>query len=138
MPNDIDQLLGKVFDFGSEGQYRAVDFRESKTRGVIDLELEAENPNKRKLSKSISLGQLDQRMTRGSVTPGVPDPRRVHEDRSEYAQKQDEARDAKLTTDPEEYATDPNSLDFPGVDTGPMFRQKEGEFDSESFLDRIL
>jgi hypothetical protein len=45
-----------------------------------------------------------------------PDPMEVHESRSEYAQKQDEARSARLTDDPELYARDPNSFDFPGVD----------------------
>jgi len=45
-----------------------------------------------------------------------PDPVEVHESRSEYAQKQDEARKARLTNDPELYANDPNSYDFPGVD----------------------
>lgn len=45
-----------------------------------------------------------------------PDPMEVHESRSEYAQKQDEARKARLTNDPELYASDPNSYDFPGVD----------------------
>lgn len=66
----------------------------------------------------------------------VPDPMEVHESRSEYAQRQDEARDARLTTDPEQYAKDPNSYDFPGVDTGPQFRESEGEdFDTSAFLD---
>lgn len=56
----------------------------------------------------------------------VPNPYEVHESRSEYAQAQDEARDARITTDPEQYASDPNSFDFPGVDTGPRFESTFG------------
>ncbi len=56
----------------------------------------------------------------------VPNPHEVHENRSEYAQAQDEARDARITTDPEQYASDPDSFDFPGVDTGPRFESTFG------------
>jgi len=67
------------------------------------------------------------------------DPMQIHESRTDYAQKQDEARDARLTTDVEKWASDPNSWDFPGVDTGPQFREEQSEdFDTDSFLDRIL
>lgn len=80
------------------------------------------------------------------IRPGVgtvadsspPDPRDVHRDRSEYAQKQDEARDAQLTTDREKYAKNPDSYDFPGVDTGPTFRENEPEFDTASFLEELF
>lgn len=69
----------------------------------------------------------------------TPDPFEIHESRSEYAQKQDEARDARITTDVEKWANDPDSWDFPGVDTGPTFRREQGEdFDTESFLDRFF
>jgi hypothetical protein len=68
----------------------------------------------------------------------TPDPRRVHESRSEYAQKQDLARDARITTDPDQYASRSNSYDFPGIDTGPTFRDVQDDFDEESFLDTIL
>lgn len=67
-----------------------------------------------------------------------PDPRKVHQNRSEYAQAQDEARDARLTTDREKYASNPDSYDFPGVDTGPTFRQSESDFDTDSFLDSLF
>lgn len=56
----------------------------------------------------------------------VPNPIEVHESRSDYAQAQDEARDARITTDPEQYASDPDSFDFPGVDTGPRFENAFG------------
>lgn len=73
-----------------------------------------------------------------TTTSDAPDPREVHQDRSVYAQRQDSARDARITTDPETYASDPNSYDFPGVDTGPTFRREQPDFDTASFLDKIL
>lgn len=59
----------------------------------------------------------------------TPHPQEVHESRSEYAQKQDEARKARTTFDPGTYASDPNSFDYPFVDTPPAF---EEEFTRES------
>lgn len=64
----------------------------------------------------------------------TPNPMEVHESRSKYAQRQDEARDARLTTDPEKYASDPNSYDFAGVDTGPKFSEEFGDVDFQDFL----
>lgn len=46
-----------------------------------------------------------------------PNPVDVHESRSNYERKQDEARLARLTQDVELYAKYPNKFDFPGVDT---------------------
>jgi len=66
------------------------------------------------------------------------DPQELHESRNGFAQKQDEARDARLTKDVEKWANDMNSWDFPGVDTGPTFREEQGDdFDTESFLDKF-
>jgi len=66
-----------------------------------------------------------------------PDPRDVHESRSEFAQKQDERRDARVTTDPAKYAKDPNEFDFPGVDTGPAFRSVFGDNLSSDRFDTV-
>lgn len=41
----------------------------------------------------------------------------IHTDRSEYAQKQDEARRAEKADTPMQWASDPNSYDWPGIDT---------------------
>lgn len=41
----------------------------------------------------------------------------VHESRSEYAQKQDEARQAEIADSPMQWKNDPNSYDWPGLDT---------------------
>lgn len=40
----------------------------------------------------------------------------IHESRSEYAQKQDESRKARRANSPEQWANDPNSWDWPGID----------------------
>lgn len=66
-----------------------------------------------------------------------PDPREVHESRSEYAQAQDEARNARITTSPSRYAADPNSYDYPGVDTGPRFRNTFGDDPSARSLGKV-
>ncbi len=80
---------------------------------------------------------LDNFIDEQRVDDGVPDPRDVHSSRSQYAQRQDEARDAELTTDPAEYANDPDSFDFPGVDTGPGFESVFGESLSATKFDTI-
>lgn len=64
------------------------------------------------------------------------DPRDIQRRRPEAAREADAAKDAPLTTDPLQWASDPSQYDFPGVDTGPTFRESEGEdFDTESLLD---
>lgn len=68
---------------------------------------------------------------------GPPNPFDVHESRSEYAQAQDEARDARITTSPRKYASDPDSFDFPGVDTGPRFESTFGSDPSSRSLDKV-
>lgn len=52
-----------------------------------------------------------------SALDDVPDPRTVHEQRSEVAQRQDERLSAPLTNDPQKYARHPGEYDWPGVDS---------------------
>lgn len=67
------------------------------------------------------------------------DPVAIQRRRSEEARQTDAAKDAPLTSDPLTWASDPSQYDFPGVDTGPTFRETEGEdFDTESFLDSLF
>jgi hypothetical protein len=66
-----------------------------------------------------------------------PDPREVHEARSEAAQQQDESLDARVTVDPAQYASDPDSFDFPGVDTGPGFESVYGDDLSSNRFDKV-
>jgi len=67
------------------------------------------------------------------------DPREIQRRRSEEARAADAAKDAPLTSDPLQWASSPEEYDFPGVDTGPTFREEEGEdFDTGSFLDSLF
>lgn len=75
----------------------------------------------------------EDRLSEGSLPP---DPRDVHGSRSGYAQAQDEARDAQITVSPSKYADDPDSYDFPGVDTGPAFSRTFGENPRSSALEK--
>jgi hypothetical protein len=69
----------------------------------------------------------------------LPDPREINKRRSPEAQAADRAKDAPLTTDAEKWASSPGEYDFPGVDTGPTFREEEGEdFDTGPFLDSLF
>jgi len=68
---------------------------------------------------------------------GPPNPQDVHESRSKYAQRQDESRDARITTSPTTYASDPNSFDFPGVDTGPRFESTFGSDPTRGSLEKV-
>lgn len=143
MKLNLDPLLGETFEienpFGeSEGVWEA--------KKVIEPQSKYDEPSvsfspkegQKQPFKNIEKSNLKSMIENERIEDSPPDPRRVHESRSEYAQKQDKARDAKLTTDPDKYASDPNSLDFPGVDTGPEFRDAQEDFNEESFLDTIL
>lgn len=63
----------------------------------------------------------------------------VQDGRSERAKELDRQLDAQITTDVDQWAEDPDSYDFPGVDTGPTFREaQEDDFDTGSFIDNIF
>lgn len=67
------------------------------------------------------------------------DPTAIQRRRPEAAREADAAQDAPITTDPLTWASDPNHYDYPGIDTGPTFREVEGdEFDTDGFLDGVL
>jgi hypothetical protein len=67
------------------------------------------------------------------------DPREIQRRRSETSRKVDAAKDAPLTTDPLQWASSPSEYDFPGVDTGPTFRDTEGEdYDTDSLLESLF
>lgn len=127
-----DELLGVEVSTGSLGEFdQYVEEGETvfRTKGRGDI-------------PTSEMGRSRDEVTEDDVFVRPPkqksiqiDPREVHESRSEYAQSQDEARDARLTTDVEKWTSDVNSWDFPGVDTGPTFREKQGDnFDTDSFL----
>lgn len=82
-------------------------------------------------------GSNDVYPSRVDEDSGPPNPFDVHESRSEYAQSQDEARDARITTSPRQYASDPDSYDFPGVDTGPRFENTFGSDPSSRSFEKI-
>lgn len=64
---------------------------------------------------------------------------RIQEERSPRARAQDRRKDAPLTTNIQQWAEDPGHWDLPGVDTGPRFRESEGDdFDVESFIKRFF
>jgi len=67
------------------------------------------------------------------------DPREVQQNRSSPAQNAHRGQDAPLTTDPLEWASDPAGNDCPGVDTGPVFRDEQGDnFDTDSFVEETV
>jgi len=80
---------------------------------------------------------LDEEMMPGRVieTDTLRDeiePEAVQRNRTEAAREADRAKDAEITTDPLQWASNPDEYDFPGVDTGPTFRDN---FDPDDFLD---
>jgi hypothetical protein len=83
------------------------------------------------LLKEDGVAVYDTQDVRGEI-----DPQRIHNARPRSNRRADERRDAEITTDPLQWASNPNEYDFPGVDTGPTFREEQGEdFDTDSFLD---
>lgn len=60
----------------------------------------------------------------------APRPLVVHNDRPESVQETDKNRKARVTTDVETYASDPEAYDYPYLDTPPEF---EAEFEEAVF-----
>ena len=58
-----------------------------------------------------------------------------HDSRPESTQDNDESRDARLTTDVQQWADNPEKYDFPGVDTGPKFREENPDFELDEFVE---
>lgn len=54
----------------------------------------------------------------------APDPRDINQQRSTDAVAQDRQQKARVTTDVDRWASDPNSFDFPFVDTPPEFNDE--------------
>lgn len=71
-------------------------------------------------------------MSASQVADGL---RLFHDSRPERAQRVDEQSDAPLTADIDRWGENPDRLDFPGVDTGPTFREENPSFDLDRFLD---
>jgi len=59
-------------------------------------------------------------------------PGRINRNRSSDARRADGSRDAEITTDQLQWASNPDEYDYPGVDTGPIFRDN---FDEDDFMD---
>jgi hypothetical protein len=64
------------------------------------------------------------------------DPEKIHNARSIKARRMDQRRDAEITTDALVWASNPDEYDYPGVDTGPMFKDTFGERDPETLQRR--
>lgn len=129
----LEQLLDMTFEVEGERMI-ASDVTEPPAGGQR-LILEAEDGSS---IASLTSRTMQQKRASGELEVATPDPRALHARRDQYSRRQDEARDAQLTTDPEEWANNMDSLDFPGVDTGPKFREVQGDnFDTGSLLDRL-
>lgn len=88
---------------------------------MVDLDKRASS-----LGRETSVDRLSSRI----------DPREVQQNRSAPARNADRGQDAPLTTDPLEWASDPAGNDFPGVDSGPTFRDEQGsDFDTDGFVE---
>jgi hypothetical protein len=61
------------------------------------------------------------------------DPTAIQRRRSDAAREADRAKDAEVTTDPLKWASNPDEYDYPGVDTGPTFRENFDERDFDDF-----
>lgn len=71
-------------------------------------------------------------ITRGDFRVGrdqFKEAREFHDERSAYSQEQDEERRARITTDLEQWKSDPDSFDYPGVDTPNQRKPRRQEKD---------
>lgn len=91
------------------------------------------------LSREIMVDDQWQKVVETDELREEIDPTSIQRRRPDAAREADSAKDAPLTSDPLAWASDPNHYDFPGVDTGPTFREAEGEnFDTEGFLNSLF
>lgn len=116
------------------GKVEATGTRES--LGAIRVELEPAEPGV--IAQSLTTNQLEEKVKEGEVEEATPDPRTLHQRRSERSQELDEEFNAPITTDIEKWANDKDHWDFPGVDTGPTFRKENPDFDAGEFLDDMF
>ncbi|MFP4627190.1 MAG: hypothetical protein ACLFNI_11435 [Natronomonas sp.] len=92
-----------------------------------------------KLSESVVIGNDRGRIHGVDELRAGLDPLAINRRRSDEARTADRAKDAELTTDPLTWASNPDEYDYPGVDTGPTFREVEGEdYDTERLLDSLF
>lgn len=66
------------------------------------------------------------------------EPQEIHNARPRSNRRADERRDAEVTADPLQWASNPDEYDFPGVDTGPTFREEFGDVDPDSFQQKFF
>jgi len=129
----FEQLVGMTFEV--EGERMVASNVTEPPAGGQRLRLEAED---RSSIASLTPRMMQEKRASGELELTTPDPRELHARRDQYARRQDEGRDAQLTTDPEKWANDMDSFDFPGVDTGPTFRDENPNFDTDGFIEDTL
>jgi len=88
-----------------------------KTRSLSDSEFDTFRDTVRGFTTFVRGPGPNRNEVKPDTLDEVPDPREVHESRSEFAQQTDEQLSAPLTNDPEQYARNPDEYDWPGVDT---------------------
>jgi hypothetical protein len=134
-------LPQNVLESERNGRIVATGTREGR-RGGEDVEVISFGPEdptaERTVGLSLTEDQFERKLKRGKLEPTTPDPSALNKRRSQEARAADSGKDAELTTDPDEWVENPDELDFPGVDTGPKFREEQEDFDTGGFLDNIL
>jgi len=108
-----------------------------KTRSMTDAEFETYK-NRASESDALTFSGSRKEWVVQPAELDSPDPLRTHTNRSRETMENDKNRKARVTTDPETYASDPEAYDFPFLDTPPQFEEDfVPSFVSEgSFLER--
>jgi hypothetical protein len=137
-----DPLPKNVFESRNNGRIVPGEIEETRLMGEQQevVRFEAEDPTAdRVVGLTLTTDEFKTAIDRGQLERTPPDPRALNKRRSPEARAADRAKDAPLTTDPGKWVSDPDEYDFPGVDTGPTFREEEGDdFDTDSFFDSLF
>jgi hypothetical protein len=137
-----DPLPENVFESRNNGRIVPDEIEQRRIMGETQetVTFEPEDPMAdRVVGLTLTTDEFKSAVDRGQLERTPPDPRALNKRRSPEARAADRAKDAPLTTDPEKWVSAPDEYDFPGVDTGPTFREEEGEdFDTDSFFDSLF
>lgn len=106
-----------------------------KTRSMTDDEFETYK-NRAKQSEALTFNGSRKEWVVQPAELDSPDPLKVHTDRPRETMETDKNRKARVTTDVETYASDPEAYDFPFLDTPSQFEDEVPNFDEAGFLER--
>jgi len=130
-----DDLPTNVFESARNGRIVPSEISEQRIAGETEevVSFEPEDPGaERVVGLTLTTEEFRRSIDKGRLERTDPDPSALNMRRSPEARASDRGKDAEITTDPLQWAQNPDEFDYPGVDAGPTFRDN---FDEDDFFD---